>query len=121
MATNTARTHEQPDIPEMIANLNGLDRPSDQHLVNKLARLLYGINGYHVRRGYRFDQATHPQETAAFEQATVALNFVREMDTHGRIPDATLNLLRDMAAAVRAQNSCSPRLGALIRKAEALL
>lgn len=39
---------------------------------NDLAREFYKLHGYDVPAGYRFDQATHPQELSMWQMAMVA-------------------------------------------------
>lgn len=47
---------------------------------NELAREFYRIRGYEVPVGYRFDQATHPHEVAAWQQAVYAYDFIQGTD-----------------------------------------
>lgn len=39
---------------------------------NELARRLYGMQGYKVPEGYRFDRAKHPHERACWAMAVEA-------------------------------------------------
>ena len=75
---------DQPDIQDTIDNLLAEEREEDQETTNKLARLFYGAQGYHVPQGYRFDRARHPQERMAWNQASLAICFARE---HFHIPE----------------------------------
>jgi hypothetical protein len=69
---------ESEDLNEQLANLRDPESDEDIELANKLARLFYRMRGYEVRPGYNFCTATHPHETLAFDQAVVALNYLRE-------------------------------------------
>ena len=49
--------------------------PSDRQLAdagNALARQFYAAMGYAVDEGYRFDNATHPQEALCWQLACIA-------------------------------------------------
>lgn len=59
---------------------------------NALARIFYGLLGYQVEAGYRFDQATHPQETAMWSMAVIAYENIEGTD----VEDA-LNQIEDEA------------------------
>lgn len=59
---------------------------------NALARVFYGILGYQVQPGYRFDEATHPQEQAMWKMAVIAYENIEGTD----VEDA-LNQLEDEA------------------------
>lgn len=54
-------------------------------LANKLARQFYSLMGYQVPDGYRFDQATHPQEVLAWQQAKAAFEMLRHTDVDDAI------------------------------------
>jgi hypothetical protein len=60
-------------------------------VANSLARKFYRIQGYTVRQGYRFDQATHPQERGCWQMARIALLRLRRTDPD----DAVLELDED--------------------------
>lgn len=47
---------------------------------NALARECYRSMGYAVRKGYRFDRATHPQELGLWEQACIAQRILTGTD-----------------------------------------
>lgn len=47
---------------------------------NALARVFYGILGYQVEAGYRFDEATHPQEVAMWRMAVIAYENIEGTD-----------------------------------------
>lgn len=47
---------------------------------NALARVFYGILGYQVEPGYRFDEATHPQEVAMWSMAVIAYENIEGTD-----------------------------------------
>lgn len=56
---------------------------SDQQIVregNALARLFYKSMGYVVPDGYRFDQATHPQEVGCWKMAVLAYDHIEQTD-----------------------------------------
>jgi hypothetical protein len=58
-----------PADPPMPWDMSGW---SDEQILargNELARNLYGLLGYTVKEGYRFDQATHSQEQMCWEMA----------------------------------------------------
>ena len=64
---------------------------TDQQIVdqtNVLARTLYGLRGYRVGEGYRFDRATHPHEREAWAAACAAQLLLTETDPN----DALANL-----------------------------
>ncbi|NEP76780.1 MAG: hypothetical protein F6K39_00430 [Okeania sp. SIO3B3] len=44
--------------------------------INEIAREMYRLAGYHVRPGYDFFEATHPQERIALEQALAAWQMI---------------------------------------------
>jgi hypothetical protein len=50
---------------------------------NALARDFYGLMGYVIRKGYRFDRATHPQERLCWQMAAVAFERLRQTDIAG--------------------------------------
>lgn len=67
------------------------EQRSDEEIVsetNQLARALYGLRGYEVKAGYRFDRATHPHEREAWEGACEAQRQLRDTDPE----DALANL-----------------------------
>jgi hypothetical protein len=45
--------------------------------INELARIFYAAHGYRVADGYRFDEASHPQEKLMFNLAQIAYDFFR--------------------------------------------
>lgn len=47
---------------------------------NALARVFYGILGYQVEPGYRFDEAIHPQERAMWSMAVIAYENIEGTD-----------------------------------------
>ncbi len=47
---------------------------------NELARLIYKSLGYEVPKGYRFDEATHPQEQGMWNIATIAFDHITGTD-----------------------------------------
>lgn len=47
---------------------------------NELAHKIYALRGYEVRKGYRFDEATHPQEVEAWEAACIAQRMLTNTD-----------------------------------------
>ncbi len=47
---------------------------------NELARRLYAIRGYHAKKGYRFDRATHPHEAEAWRGACEAQIMLTDTD-----------------------------------------
>lgn len=47
---------------------------------NKLARELYGLMGYTVPEGYRFDRAHHPHEQSCWRMACVAYEMIEGTD-----------------------------------------
>jgi hypothetical protein len=58
---------------------------------NALARVFYGMLGYQVEPGYRFDQATHPQEQSMWNMAVVAYENIEGTD----VEDALNDILED--------------------------
>lgn len=68
--------------------INTLELPSaeprtEEQIVddaNALARVFYGILGYQVEPGYRFDEATHPQEVAMWRMAVIAYENIEGTD-----------------------------------------
>lgn len=57
---------------------------------NELARMFYLSLGYQVDEGYRFDQATHPQERGMWNMAAIAYDHIE-----GTELDAVLDELED--------------------------
>jgi hypothetical protein len=56
---------------------------TDEQLVaecNELARKFYRSMGYQVEKGYRFDQATHPQERGMWNAAVIAYDHIADTD-----------------------------------------
>lgn len=47
---------------------------------NALARVFYSLLGYQVPAGYRFDQATHPQEKAMWAMVVIAYENIEGTD-----------------------------------------
>lgn len=47
---------------------------------NELACKFYAAHGYRVREGYKFFEATHPQEIAVWEQAVMAYDHIQGTD-----------------------------------------
>lgn len=62
---------------------------------NALARVFYGLLGYQVEAGYRFDAATHPQETAMWRMAVIAYENIEGTD----VEDALSQTEDDNAAS----------------------
>jgi hypothetical protein len=54
---------------------------------NELARIFYGRLGYEVAHGYRFDQATHPQEVAVWQMAVIAYENIEGTDVEDALND----------------------------------
>lgn len=67
---------------------------------NALARIFYSILGYQVEPGYRFDEATHPQEEAVWKMAVIAYENIEGTD----VEDA-LNQIEDDADSQTPQES----------------
>lgn len=64
---------------------------SDEEIIanaNLLAAALYRLRGYQARPGHRFDQATHPHETEAWQGAVVAFALLTGTD----VEDALSNI-----------------------------
>lgn len=59
----------------LIDNINLSYPPEAKDQLNRLARLLYAIQGYEVREGFDFSTSQHPTEKAMFAQACAAMNF----------------------------------------------
>jgi hypothetical protein len=57
---------------------------------NELARAMYLILGYQAREGFRFDQATHPQEVDIWSMACQAQIMLTDTD-----PDDALSNLEE--------------------------
>jgi hypothetical protein len=56
---------------------------TDERIVleaNSLARDFYALMGYQVPEGYRFDQATHPQERLCWHMAARAFEVLQHTD-----------------------------------------
>ena len=49
--------------------------------INRLANLLYKLQGYTRPPDFKFFEATHPQEKLAWNQAVVAYVFLNKSDT----------------------------------------
>jgi hypothetical protein len=47
---------------------------------NALAREFYALMGCRVRKGYRFDHASHPQERLCWQLARIAFERLRNTD-----------------------------------------
>jgi hypothetical protein len=47
---------------------------------NELAREFYRLQGYVVPEGYRFDKATHPQESRCWDMAHAAFDMLTGTD-----------------------------------------
>ena len=54
---------------------------------NALARVFYSLLGYQVGEGYRFDQATHPQEVAMWRMAVIAYENIEGTDVEDALDD----------------------------------
>lgn len=54
---------------------------------NALARVFYCLLGYQVKDGYRFDQATHPQEEAMWRMAVVAYENIEGTDVEDALSE----------------------------------
>ena len=64
--------------------------PTDEEVISKcnsLARMFYSQMGYRVDRGYRFDQAPHPQERGAWNMASAAYYFLLGVDPNELLDD----------------------------------
>ena len=82
---------------QAIAQGSGARPRTDAEIVadcNELAREFYALRGYHVEKGYRFDQATHPHEREAWAQACFAYDFIE-----GTEVDMALAELEEEAAS----------------------
>lgn len=55
--------------------------------VNELARKFYQSHGYIVKKGYRFDKAEHPQEKGMWNLATIAYEFIADVDTEAMLEE----------------------------------
>lgn len=93
-AKRVARGWTQEDFAEalqvMLASPDGSAK-SNREVVddaNDLARRFYKMHGYQVSEGYRFDEATHPQEQAMWDMAVQAYKFILDLD----VEDALANL-----------------------------
>jgi hypothetical protein len=73
-----SREEDEDNLREWIANLRSNEEEGDAALANKLARLFYASLGYIVAEGFRFDKSKHPQELAMYDQAIIAITFLRE-------------------------------------------
>jgi hypothetical protein len=63
---------------------------TDQQIVdacNALARTLYRHMGYVVRDGYKFYEATHPQEVTAWEMAVSAYSHIENTDIENALAE----------------------------------
>lgn len=63
---------------------------TDREIVDKcngLARLFYAANGYEVPEGYRFDQATHPQERGMWNLAAIAYDHIADTDVENALAE----------------------------------
>lgn len=49
-------------------------------LCNRLARRFYAVHGCSVTQGYRFDQATHPDERRMWNLAVLAFDYIEGTD-----------------------------------------
>jgi hypothetical protein len=58
--------------------------------INEIARLLYARMGYKQKRGFRFDESQHPQETMCFDMACLAWEEIT-----GDSPDLDSELLEE--------------------------
>lgn len=54
---------------------------------NELASKFYALRGNKERPGYRFDQATHPQEVKAWEAACIAQRMLTNTDPMDALSD----------------------------------
>lgn len=57
---------------------------------NSLARLFYKSRGYNVEIGYRFDEASHPEERGMWNQAAIACLLLLGVD-----PDDSLTEIEE--------------------------
>ena len=69
---------DYPDIEDTIDNLLSEELEEDHEAINRLARLMYGEMGYHVKKGFDFEKSRHPQEKSIYNQAAIAVCFCRE-------------------------------------------
>lgn len=63
---------------------------SSQQIVdqtNELARQFYALLQYEVKRGYRFDQATHPTEVAMWDMACIAQEMLTDTEVANALSD----------------------------------
>jgi hypothetical protein len=68
----------------------GEGRKTDTQLIreaNELARLLYRRMGYQVKAGYRFDRATHPQESACWSMVVTAYDHIAGTDLENALAE----------------------------------
>lgn len=67
------------------------DEPRTAHQIvadaNDLARIFYSLLGYQVEHGYRFDQATHPQESAMWAMAVIAYENIEGTDVEDALDE----------------------------------
>lgn len=54
---------------------------------NELARQFYRGLGYAVKKGYRFDQATHPQEVACWNMVVMAYDHIEGTDLENAVAE----------------------------------
>lgn len=54
---------------------------------NELARKIYIRQGYEVPKGYRFDQAHHPQEIDCWLLAVMAYNHIEGTDIENALAE----------------------------------
>lgn len=54
---------------------------------NELARRFYESLGYEVEKGYRFDQARHPQERGMWNMAAMAYEYIEGTDVEQALED----------------------------------
>lgn len=54
---------------------------------NAIARIIYSHDGYEVPNGYRFDKATHPQETSAWSAACDIQLYMTQTDPNDALQE----------------------------------
>ena len=87
--------YEDPVAVELLAaatrnieNLHNMRTPKEIiKQTNELARKFYNLHGYSVPTGYRFDEATHPQECLMWVMACCAQLELTNTDVHDAIAE----------------------------------
>lgn len=60
---------------------------------NRLARELYRLRGYVVKKGYRFDKATHPHEVEAWAGACAAQEMLRKTNPNDALNNIDIEVV----------------------------